>query len=451
LDLQAPGNCIKGAVLVNPTKRFLLSALLLCALLSGCKDKGNAKTESQLPAPPPAPATEAPETEKAPASIPKQATAEQSTATVRLVVTIGGLPPRVFTGAILHKDAFGVAASAFEKARGVVALVKGLTEDQLRDRAAQFRISRNLPDTEGEFRERGFSANLIDHDAKSGLTLFSFQTNLNAVADTGYRVAGDDGNSKSGDPIWAEANTFFPAGLPPGQAPRMRLFIGQYDRRNSQGALTRPALPEGVILADTALIASGGTLHGFVDSAGSADEPFVSLSGFDLTRGMSRLRVESIGFGQIESHVPIVIKFGHEGDRPITQGCGLYQRELASGETFELPKGGPPYARINESAIAHGVAGSIAAMLQVPPAGVKEVTHVLQVGWRPFSFYGGEIYSKPFLVRLKREGNSVAASAEGITNLNEAAAASDTRLRTLTLEAPARQIMEIAGGRELLV
>ena len=115
---------------MNPTKHFLLSALLLCALLSGCKDKGNAKTESQLPAPPPAPATEAPETEKAPASIPKQATAEQSTATVRLVVTIGGLPPRVFTGAILHKDAFGAAASAFEKARGVVALVKGVTEDQ---------------------------------------------------------------------------------------------------------------------------------------------------------------------------------------------------------------------------------------------------------------------------------------------------------------------------------
>ena len=264
---------------MNPIHRFRFLGLPLCLLLSACKDKGTSKSQSQAPAPESPPAAKVSEPRQA-SEEPAKETAEQATSTARVSVSIGALPQRSFTGAILKKDSLGFAAPAFDRSRFVVALVQGYTEEQLQDRSAQFRIARNFPGNDGELSQRGYSASLIHYDAKTGITTFSFQANLSAAADTGYHVVGANDAAKEAAPIWVDQ---YASGGAAGPQPRMQMFIGKSGRAGSQGAPTRPAVPDEVKLADSALLMSGSVLHGFVSGDGSSKGEVVPLDGVDLS------------------------------------------------------------------------------------------------------------------------------------------------------------------------
>jgi hypothetical protein len=243
------------------------------------------------------------------------------------------------------------------------------------------------------------------------------------------------------------------AGSGAGPQSRMSLYIGKPIRGVAQGVLTRPAVPDGAELADSPLLANGNVLHGFFSSDASSKGEMVSLGTIDLTRGMVRIRPESVAFGKMEDPVPVVIALAPDGESELPNRGGMYSRELASGEAFEISKSGPPFECISDRSKASGYLheGAVHGTLRAPLIGQKEVAHLVQVGWSPAKDGWDQAFSQPFIVRLKRDGNSVTASVEGLKNLNEANAGADSRIRSLTLEGLARDMMEIAGGRELLV
>ena len=168
---------------------------------------------------------------------------------------------------------------------------------------------------------------------------------------------------------------------------------------------------------------------------------------------MRRIRPESIAFGKMEDPVAVVIAVAPDGNSELPSRASMYSRELTSGETYDISKIAPAYDCISDRSKASGYLheGAVHGTLRAPSLGQKEVAHVVQVGWPPAEKSWDQTFSRPFIVRLKRDGDSVTASVDGLKNLNEANVAAESRVRSLTLEARARDMMEIAGGRELLV
>jgi hypothetical protein len=439
-----------------------LIAISLC--LGACKDKGGAPLATADSTPVAAPA-EKPSTQAPPnkaATWPK-VTPEEASSTVIVKVVAGGIPPKSYPGAILHRDEVKDIPILQDTKRCVLAVLSGWNEDQLRNRGCRIYINRNRTDNAGNMESAGHMAQLLQFDQETGLAALRYVENFDATLEAGYHLerspqppggtlairalAGDaaygapTANVQHGPPLVFQAGTFSPM---EGNGGKIEFPPGQNGTESEEGP---------------SLFAVNDKLVGFLSSP--APGKLVRTDHLKLDFPVPSFNPVGIAFGtKVSGSLPIVITTENSGPKLSGQ---LRLRFLDSGEAkaTDSPSPGRPsqpgsafkidprtlvYLTSNDSVKWRG-------QLKLPDETGSEISYRLQLGWSPFpTDVEPSLFSRIFTVKLKvdAQSNNVVAETEGIDNLNNVPQPAQGVATSFALEAKIRDFYEIAGGREVL-
>jgi len=438
--------------------RSELSFFLICGVVfaTGCKDKA-ARVETSEP--PPGAGSSAEHVSSAqPGSKSPPLTATQSNSTVRVQVVAGAIPPRIYAGAMLHRDEVATVPGLQGRNRCVLALLKGWTDEQLRNPLCKIFVVRNNPGIPGQTMATSFAGRLIAYDEQTGLAAIGYTDASNPNTGAGFHLEKDVTPSDplpivrgSSGPFSAER----PVNRDPGIRPAIRVEAGTFLPKS--GAVQfPPEKPENENDDSPVVLGANGKLIGFLSiEEGANMAKLVSTRDFKLDVKVPRLKLLGIGFGkEIGGQIPILIKTEPEDPKLAPRKVSLAtvvspDAKIDDQEGQSVPA---PIQSTNIIPLTSAASRELRETLAAPQIDGKEIQYVLQLGWSATP--GGmnaDVFSKPFAVKLANKGGSIVASVTGLPNLTEVATSAQGTATEFAVETVIRDFHEIAGGRELLM
>ena len=448
--------------------RFPVWLLAFSLCLGACKNKETAPLATATPNPIPV-ATPA---EKLPTPAPPNKTAiwpkvtpEEMSSTVIVRIVAGGIPPKSYPGAILHRDEVKDIPSLQGTKRCVLAVLSGWNEDQLRNRGCRIFVNRNRTDNAGNIESAGHPAQLLQLDKETGLAALLYVESFDATLEAGYHL--DRSPQPPGGTLAVRAPTSDTGfGAPAGNiqhGPPLVFPAGTFSPVEGNGG--KVEFPAGQSGSETeespSLLAANDKLVGFLTAASSGTGQLVRFDHFKLDIPAPSLNPVSIAFGN-KGPGGLAIAITTENSGPKIAGQPRL-RYLDSGdsETTGTQPSGPSFQSGSPRQIDPRSLSYLASNdgvhwrgnLKLPKEGAAEVTYRLQVGWSQFSNeVEPSFFSRTFTVKLKidAQSNNVIAETEGIDNLNSATPTTRGATTNFALEAKIRDFYPIAGGREVL-
>jgi hypothetical protein len=437
--------------------------LLICAALCACKDKG-AQTNPPVP-----PNSDSPGADTASgltnATAPATATPEQIGSVVQVRVTMGGLPSKTYTGAILHRDEIKHAAAHFEQNRCVVALLQDWTEEQLRLPDCKFSISRNLPNEVGDFETRAYHARLLGFDSQTKIATLGYHQQISADAEVGFRLMRDSGAADSGTALRFAFGTTRVVSRPAGrqamvlQPGALILESTSFSAaRGADGDLKFPESESGTISDEAPLIVGApAVLKGFALASSDGKARLVPAIPGRIPVELPKAQASSLTFSGSRESTIVRFQFEAVGQHPMPEQVTVKIEKLAPGRKVDLAALAEPFSAIAATTQAqatylNGKPQKGAFTLEAPDAEGSENAFLVQLAWKLFpEEKEPSIFARPFLIRLARQSGGIVPTTEGVSNLNEAKPKPDAAISTLPQESMVTGLFPIAGGREVLV
>jgi len=477
----------------NPWLLLPLAALLVCA----CQKKA----PSQVGAPPtpivspsqsaPPPVTE--KEQKQEAALPEEPTPEQLGSTLRVRVAFGGMPPRDYVGALLHRDEIGNKALVQGKQRFVLALLAGWEEAQLRSPSAVFVVYRNKVNTQGNTSARSATAKLLQFDPATHEALLSYSEDFPSAEDVGFhlerpassptrfsvlRTEGESGTAPV-VPVTPPRPAFprMPAMPAFTRIPAFAVEIGAYGESGQTAARFSPAA--GAVKADETLlaVAQPDRLLGFLPTSPEGSERLVPVAPSVVEVKTPVLKVTEINFGQVRGYgaeFALSVETTPNDLQPAHANLRVLASPAISLEEAARPTAEGTFAPIDTRFVTtvNWDAGSKAwkGTLSMPNAGEKK-SFLCQLSWpllaQNLSVLG---YGQPFLVELENRPGGVYPTVRGLAGADAGPGArpapagvaaapaapqpnapAPAPAKPVAIGARVRNAFPIAGGREILL
>lgn len=440
----------------------ILAGLVL--LTCGC-DPQKPAVASQPPADK-KPAASAPATAQPDAKV--TATKEQIGSTVGVRVMAGGLPVTNVTGAILHRQELPANESFFDQHRCVAAYLKGWTEAQLKSEQAKIVIFRNLPDPNGQLGSHAYPGKFLQFDEKSGTALFTYHQGFSAETDLGFTI-----DRETATPLRAVALRYGdteshqnPLANTPNQPqrqwfPPITVDEGQMDLATAMGGKLAFPPRDPVSSTDAVLIATGrDSLIGFVSNSGTDNAELVRPPALQVDVQAPTVVPTSATFTNIGGHAArMSLSLERKNGAEVLNDVWILKSTAPASTRTDLKSFAEPFKPIpgqvtSPQRLALRPNQTVEVHLEAPSGtpNVQEITHLLQVGWALSSADGQpSLYSRPFLVKVARNGHAIIATTEGIEGPSSPFQDENSPTSTFQMEAPVARIFEIAEGREVLM
>jgi len=444
--------------------RFPVWPLAVFLCLGACKSKPTSSTSTAPPDSTPAAAP----ADKPPAAAPPdkapvwpKVTPEQASSTVVVRVVAGGIPPKSYIGAILHRDELADSPSLQGNNRCVLTVLSGWEDAQLRNPACHFFVTRNRTDNAGDMQSSAHAARLLQFDTQTGLATLRYAESFDSTLEAGYHL--ERSPQATDRTVALRSITDDTAPVNPASAAGVRrgaplvFQTGSYSAvGDGDGNVQFPSSQNGEQPDEgPALIASNDKLIAFVPKTISGRGKLVTFGTFKLDVKVPMLNPVSIAFGKRFTHgVPFVISTEASGPRVIAPQVRL--RYLQPGESpttvpnsTGVPVGNDPHKFQTLNSI-DGIKWT--GSLPFPDQSGAEAAFLLELAWSPFpEQMTPSLFSRTFTVKLKTDAQqNVVAEVEGIENLNSAHQPTQGASTSFAVEAKIRDLYEMAGGREVL-
>ncbi len=374
--------------------------------------------------------------------------AYQKVSVMRIRIIPGGLPVKEYTGALIHFDELKEASSFYDQNRCVVALVKGLSDVQLRADGVRILITRNLPNSVGDLEAKTFPGRFAGRDDKTGLASFTFRQGFSAVTEAGFHLRREipklglsaamcfvNQPAAQPSPVAEKSQSQFgQARGQPRPVPALRVAVGSFVLdRESRGTLEFPDEDAQVIRDEAPLITSAPAfLDGFLNDDGNGTATFVPVTSIAHAFRFPTLRPTSIAFVENGQGVGVEIELERLGPEPVPYPVNLRFQKWHPDEEVDLDvvklSSDLMIAQehpINPNPKRPGWFGSYQGFLGCPKEVGEEIGYLIQVGWRIATDSAEpSFFARPFLIKMKREQDRIVFTTKGIKNANDADAMS---------------------------
>ena len=481
--------CPSGALNSQVSMKFRWLSFILSLCLSGCREKGTSHSEKAVGDLPSAAIEQGSELRVQDKTEPTSAvkiTPEQIGSTLRVRVAFGGLPPRDYAGALLHRDEIANKSAVQGKDRFVLTLLKGWKESLLRNPNGRIIVYRNKVGSQGETVANPFPARLLQFEEKTGWAVLTYLDEFEYSADVGFhldrtapaasvgilRILSETSPNPAADSDASAPQ--LPPNLPPQgngsgsglgkqrpAGPPFSVDAGSYlAGTEGHGAIRLPpikasATPAAVHLA----IRPPDKLAGLVEEEPAGQGTMTPIGGLLLEIKPVSVTPVSLVFdmntgGGVQFHLAAQTT---PPDLPlhlgmlVKEGADIVLAEVAKPDadgTF------PPIAKQGLQSLYPDskTPGQWVGTLSVPANLGNERTYLVQLSWPLFpESKTASIYGKPFLVKLRRTAQGIYPTVEGLSAQTAESVVARLPVASYAMTAPVRSVHLIAGGREALM
>lgn len=404
---------------------------------------------------------------------------EQIGSTLRVRVVYGGLPPADTIGALLHRDEISGKMPTEGKVRYVLTLLKGWTEVQLHSTTARFFVTRNKTIENGDLMATTMQASLMGFDEKTGVALLAYSDDFDYSLDVGFHLqqkypAHSDilliRTSKG--PGYSVYHRTIDGGSVTLELP-YTVDSGLYQGSHDGAKASLPSPPDGKVADDTFLaVYASGRLAGFASVTPEGKAVVTPAGPFSTALKVPMVKITQVSLAYDGESLEMRLSAEMEGGGTLPEHAWLRKAPLEQSPDIDEKASPDPigsYAPIPGDRLQlwgsnQGLESGTMEVIIPMPAENGEDTYRLQVEWPLIPASGlpangvPTVFGKPFVLRVARNASGFFPTVAGLTSDESAPAASEpddtaeaAGPQKFTLEAAARNVHMVAGGRGALI